>query len=66
MRSRERSYKPFIIAAVAIFAVGLVIGAWQGDNETVLNSMSALLLTVGALAFVATLVLEVVRRRRLA
>ena len=47
MSSRARSYKPFIIAAVAIFAVGLVIGGWQGDKETALNSVSALLLTVG-------------------
>lgn len=66
MSSRARSYKPFIIAAVAIFAVGLVIGGWQGDKETALNSVSALLLTVGALGFVVTLLLEVVRRWRLA
>jgi uncharacterized membrane protein YdjX (TVP38/TMEM64 family) len=66
MRIREGSYKPFIIAAVATFVVGLAIGGWQGDKETVLNSVSALLLTVGVLALVVTLVLEFVRRRRVA
>lgn len=66
MRIREHSYKPFIIAAVLTFFAGLAIGGWQGNKETVLNSVSALLLTVGVLAFVVTLLLEVVRRRRLA
>jgi|GEM_PF-4409974 hypothetical protein len=66
MRIRERSYKPFIIASVLVFVVGLAIGAWQGDDKTVLNTVSAFLLTVGVLAFAATVVLEVVRRRRLA
>jgi uncharacterized membrane protein YdjX (TVP38/TMEM64 family) len=66
MRSRERSYAPFIIAAVVTFIVGLAIGAWQGNEETVLNKVSALLLTVGVLAFVATVVIEVLRRRKLA
>ncbi|MDQ1466707.1 MAG: hypothetical protein QOH10_1122 [Actinomycetota bacterium] len=66
MRIREQSYKPFIVAAVLMFVVGLAIGSWQGNDETVLNTVSALLLTVGVLAFAATLILEVVRRRRLA
>ena len=66
MRIREQSYKPFIVAAVLMFVAGLAIGGWQGNDKTVLNSVSALLLTVGVLAFAATLVLEVVRRRRLA
>lgn len=37
-----------------------------GNDKTVLNTVSALLLTVGLLAFAATLILQVVRRRRLA
>ena len=66
MRSRDRSYVPFIIAAVVTFIVGLAIGGWQGDDETVLNTVSALLLTIGVVAFVASVVVELLRRRRLA
>jgi uncharacterized membrane protein YdjX (TVP38/TMEM64 family) len=66
MRIRTRSYKPFVIAALVTFLVGLAIGGWQGNKETVLNSVSALLLTVGVLAFVVSLLLEILRRRRLA
>jgi ribose/xylose/arabinose/galactoside ABC-type transport system permease subunit len=66
MKSRERSYVPFIVAALVTFIVGLAIGAWQGNDETVLNKVSALLLTVGVLAFVTTVVIEVLRRRKLA
>jgi hypothetical protein len=66
MRMRERSYRPLIIAAVVMFVVGLAIGGWQGNSKTVLNTVSAFLLTAGVLAFAATMVLEVVRRRRLA
>jgi ABC-type xylose transport system permease subunit len=46
MINRERSYVPFIVAALATFIVGLAIGAWQGNDKTVLNKVSALLLTV--------------------
>jgi hypothetical protein len=66
MRIREQSYKPFIIAAVLMFIVGLAIGGWQGNAKTVLNTVSAFLLTIGVLAFVATSILEVVRRRKFA
>lgn len=66
MKTRNRSYVRYIVAAVITFAVGLAIGAWQGNAETVLNEVSAVLLTVGVLAFVVISVLEVVRRRRLA
>jgi archaellum biogenesis protein FlaJ (TadC family) len=64
MRIREQSYVPFIIAAVVTFIVGLAIGATQGGDKTVLNTISAILLTVGAIAVVVTLGLEVVRRTR--
>jgi ABC-type nitrate/sulfonate/bicarbonate transport system permease component len=56
----------YIVAAFVTVAVGLAIGGWQGDAETVLNEVSALLLTVGVLAFVVLSVLEGLRRRRLA
>ena len=66
MRSRQGSYAPFIGAAVVTFIVGLAIGGTPGNDETVLNTVSAVLLTVGAIAFVATMVLELLRRRKLA
>ncbi|MEY2590583.1 MAG: hypothetical protein QOJ67_2567 [Acidimicrobiaceae bacterium] len=66
MRIQERTYKPFVVASLVTFIVGLAIGGWQGNAETVLNKVSAVLLTVGVLAFVVTVLLEVLRRRRLA
>jgi hypothetical protein len=51
---------------VVTFIVGLAIGGTPGNDETVLNTVSAVLLTVGAIAFVATMVLELLRRRKLA
>ncbi|HEX2738772.1 MAG TPA: hypothetical protein VHP57_11635 [Acidimicrobiia bacterium] len=65
MSIRQRSYVPFIIAAVLTFVIGLAIGGTQGGDKTVLNTISAILLTVGALAVVVTVGLEVVRRVRM-
>ncbi len=65
MKIRQQSYLRFILGAVAIFVVGLAIGATQGGDKTALNTVSAILLTVGVIAFVALVVLEVVRRTRL-
>jgi ABC-type nitrate/sulfonate/bicarbonate transport system permease component len=66
VKTRERSYVRHIVAAIVTFAVGLAIGAWQGNAETVLNEVSAVLLTVGVIAIVVVSVLELLRRRRLA
>jgi hypothetical protein len=66
VKTTDRSFVRYIIAAVVTFFVGLAIGGWQGDAKTALNEVSALLLTVGMLAFVVLSVLEGLRRRRLA
>ncbi|MCU1462826.1 MAG: hypothetical protein JWO37_2901 [Acidimicrobiales bacterium] len=64
MRIWKHSYVRFIIAAAVVFVVGLAIGGWQGSAKTVLNSVSAILLTVGALGVIALSGLEIVRRTR--
>jgi hypothetical protein len=61
----RRSYVPFIVTAGLLFVTGLVLGAGKSSDDTSMaNTASKVLLAVGLLALVATVVLEVVRRRR--
>jgi membrane protein DedA with SNARE-associated domain len=61
-----RSYVPYLVGAIVVFAVGLAIGYSQGDDPTFLNSVSKVLLTVGFLAVVVTGALQLVTRVRAA
>ena len=61
-----RSYVRYLVGAVVVFAVGLAIGASQGDDPTVLNTVSKVLLTVGFLAIVITGALQLITRVRVA
>ena len=61
----RRSYIPFMITAAALFVVGLILGAGKSSDDTSLaNTASKILLAVGLLAFVVSLILEAVARRR--
>ncbi len=60
----KRYYTPFIIAAV-IFATGLAFGAGRSSEDTsAANTLSKVLLAIGFLAFIASILITVVRRRR--
>jgi hypothetical protein len=61
-----RSYVPYLVGAIVVFALGLAIGYSQGDDPTFLNSVSKVLLTVGFLAVVVTGALQLVTRVRAA
>jgi membrane protein DedA with SNARE-associated domain len=61
-----RSYVPYLVGAIVVFAVGLAIGYSQGDDPTFLNSVSKVLLTVGFLAVIITGVLQLITRVRAA
>jgi membrane protein DedA with SNARE-associated domain len=61
-----RSYVPYLVGAIVVFALGLAIGYSQGDDPTFLNSVSKALLTVGFLAVVVTGALQLVTRVRAA
>ena len=49
-----RSYVPYLVGAIVVFALGLAVGYSQGDDPTILNSVSKVLLTVGFLAVIVT------------
>ena len=61
-----RSYVPYLVGAIAVFAVGLAIGYSRGDDPTFLNSVSKILLTVGFLAAIITGALQLITRVRAA
>jgi len=61
-----RSYVRYLVGAIVVFAVGLAIGASQGDDPTFLNTVSKVLLTVGFLAIVVTGALQLITRVRAA
>ena len=60
----RRTHVPFIIAGVAVLVGGLALGRGRGDEESLVNSASKLLLTVGLLLVLGTVVLELVGRAR--
>lgn len=60
----RRSYVPFIITCVAVLAVGLALGKGRGDEDSLVNSASAVLLTIGFLGVVVFAALELVGRAR--
>ena len=59
-----RSYVPYLVIAIVVFALGLAIGYSQGDDPTFLNSVSKVLLTVGFLAVIVTGALQLISRVR--
>ena len=61
-----RSYVPYLVGAIVVFALGLAIGYSQGDDPTFLNSVSKVLLTVGLLAVIITGTLQLITRVRAA
>jgi hypothetical protein len=61
-----RSYVPYLVGAIVVFVIGLAIGATQGDDPTLLNSVSKVLLTVGFLAAIITGALQLITRVRAA
>lgn len=61
-----RSYVRYLVGAVVVFAIGLAIGATQGDDPIFLNSVSKVLLTVGFVAVVITGTLQLITRVRAA
>ncbi len=60
----RRSYVPFIITCVAVLAIGLALGKGRGDEDSVVNTTSAVLLTIGFLGVVVSAALELVSRAR--
>lgn len=64
MKLFNRSYLRLVGVGVVMFLVGLGIGGTQGDRKTVLNTVSAILLTLGVLVVLAALILGVVRRTK--
>ena len=61
-----RSYVRYLVAAIVVFALGLAIGYSQGDDPTVLNSVSKVLLTVGFLGVIVTGAVLLITRVRAA
>lgn len=61
----RRSYLCFIIVSAVLFVAGLALGAGKSSEDTsAANTASKFLLAIGLLAFIATVILEVVARRR--
>jgi hypothetical protein len=60
----RRSYVPFILTAVALLVVGLALGKGRGDEDSLINTTSAFLLTIGFLGVLVFAALEVVGRAR--
>ncbi|MEO7591299.1 MAG: hypothetical protein ABI134_08810 [Byssovorax sp.] len=64
---KRRSYIPFIVTAAVLFVAGLVLGAGKSaDDTSAANTASKVLLLVGLVALIASVVLEVLVRRRAA
>jgi uncharacterized membrane protein YdcZ (DUF606 family) len=61
---RRRSYLPFIVGAVALLVVGLALGKDRGGEESLVNTTSAVLLTIGVLGVVVFSAIELVGRAR--
>ena len=57
----RRSYVPFIVGAVALLVVGLALGKDRGGEESLINTTSAVLLTIG---FLGVVVFSAHRTRR--
>jgi hypothetical protein len=64
MKLFNQSYLRLVGVGVVMFLVGLGIGGTQGERETVLNTVSAVLLTLGVLVILVALILGVVRRTK--
>jgi hypothetical protein len=64
MKLFNRSYLRLVGLGVVVFVIGLGIGGTQGQRETVLNTVSAVLLTLGVLVVVVALILGFVRRTK--
>jgi hypothetical protein len=64
MKFFDRSYMRVVGVGVVTFLVGLGVGGTQGDRKTVLNTVSAFLLTFGVLIVVVALILGLVRRTK--
>jgi hypothetical protein len=60
----RRSYVRFVLVGVALIVVGLALGRGRGDEESLINTTSAILLTVGFLAVVVFAALELIGRAR--
>jgi hypothetical protein len=60
----RRSYVPFILTGVALLIVGLGLGKGRGDEDSLVNHTSAVMLTIGFLGVVVFSALEVVGRTR--
>jgi hypothetical protein len=60
----RRSYVPFILSAVALLLVGLALGKGRGDEVSLINTTSAVLLTIGFVGVLVFAALEVVGRAR--
>jgi hypothetical protein len=60
----RRSYVPLIAVGIAVVVVGLVLGEGRGDDDTVINTVSAVLLTLGVLVVLAGAAIELVGRLR--
>lgn len=60
----RRSYLPFIVGAVALLVVGLALGKDRGGEESLVNTTSAVLLTIGVLGVVVFSAIELVGRAR--
>ena len=60
----KRYFTPFIFAVI-IFAAGLAFGAGKSSEDTsAANTISKVLLLIGFLAFIASIIVTVVRHRR--
>ncbi len=60
----RRSYVPYVITGVAVLLVALALGKDRGDEASLINSASKLLLTIGLLVVVVASVLEFVGRAK--
>lgn len=60
----RRSYVPLLAIGIAIAVVGLVLGKGRGDEETTINTVSAILLTLGFVVVLSAAALELVGRLR--
>jgi hypothetical protein len=61
---KRRLYLRFTLIGVFVVIVGLALGKGRGDEDSLVNDVSAVLLTVGVVTVVVFAVLELVRRAR--